>query len=719
MKRLLALTTTALALALAPPASAGTYDVKACFTDPGGGPAVNASWVADTPFTPYVATYTACPGEGIVTRMSGGTGSAPYGASARHAFTAPPGTRIVHFRGNLRFDSARGWYAGFVDSSPRWVWCGAGCTSFGQYWGTDFATNTPQLFAQVTCGSGSGCPRASQDGIIAMRDVVVTVADDVAPGVAITGGSVTAPGWHSGNQHVQFSASDATGISAVEVIAGGAQRGLVSGRCSYVQSRPCLDESGNLSIPAESFSVDGRHIVTIRAHDAARNASESSQSVLVDRTPPAQALDVRVDGGDGWRAVNRASLRWRNPPQHAAPIAAAHYSICPTSNPAGDQRGCIDGVRGANEISSIVDLSVPRPGEWRLSLWLEDQAGNADRERATPAGVIRFDADPPAVSIAAQRVDDPTLVHAIASDAHSGIESGQIEARRRGEEAWRALPTTLVKGGFSARLDDGSLPKGQYELRARAVDFAGNERSTESQTDGQAATRTLPLRISTRLAVGRPQRVRARGAGGKRKYRTVLRVRSQTRFGGTIPLRGRLTMPGGNPLAGADVEVWENVKLSAAPWRRVGVVRTTRAGRFRFKALRGPSRTLSFRYLGTETIRPRSKQVELGVQAMTSIRSNRRTVVNGEEIRFHGRLRGRQTLDMGKLLHLQVYSRGRWATFATPRANRSSGLWSQPYRFTATRGLVRYRFRALIPREASFPYETGTSRSVMVTVRGL
>ena len=73
----------------------------------------------------------------------------------------------------------------------------------------------------------------------------------------------------------------------------------------------------------------------------------------------------------------------------------------------------------------------------------------------------------------------------------------------------------------------------------------------------------------------------------------------------------------------------------------------------------------------------------------------------------------------GKLIYLQVYTRGRWSTFATPRANPVSGLWNEAYRFSATRGLVRYRFRVLVPREASFPYETGTSPSVRVTVRGL
>ena len=35
------------------------------------------------------------------------------------------------------------------------------------------------------------------------------------------------------------------------------------------------------------------------------------------------------------------------------------------------------------------------------------------------------------------------------------------------------------------------------------------------------------------------------------------------------------------------------------------------------------------------------------------------------------------------------------------------------------RGTVRYRFRVRVPREAGFPYTSGTSRLAHVTVRGL
>ena len=111
MKRLLVLTTAVLVLGLAPPAVAGTYDVVACGTGTG-----NGSWVPHVS-NGYVTAYTTCPGEGIVTRMSGGSEKAPNLASAYQEFTAPPGTRIVRLTANMLFNSQNGWNLGFIDDS--------------------------------------------------------------------------------------------------------------------------------------------------------------------------------------------------------------------------------------------------------------------------------------------------------------------------------------------------------------------------------------------------------------------------------------------------------------------------------------------------------------------------------------------------------------------------------------------------------------------------
>ena len=52
------------------------------------------------------------------------------------------------------------------------------------------------------------------------------------------------------------------------------------------------------------------------------------------------------------------------------------------------------------------------------------------------------------------------------------------------------------------------------------------------------------------------------------------------------------------------------------------------------------------------------------------------------------------------------------------RANESTGRWSYRYRFEAILGRVSFRFRARIRREATYPFDLGTSRQVRVSVRG-
>ncbi len=582
MKALLALTTAALTFALASPAVAGEYTVRACAPDAG-----NASWYVDVPYSQYVTSYTSCPGEGIVTRMSGGSGNAPYGASSRHTFVAPPGTWVKNIAAKIKVNAERGWYAGFVDWTPRWIWCGASCSSWDQYWDFNIGASTQQVFMQVTCGNGGGCPRSGQYGIVAMQDVKVTVGDNGLPGVDINGGSVTAGGWRRGDQDVHFATWDDSGLQTVHALVDGVLRGGHSTRCDWAKPRPCQNEQGRMTLTGTDFVGDGAHRVTVRVEDAAKNSAEAATTVLVDQTPPGQALDTQLEGGDGWRIANDFAVRWRNPPQSASPINTAHYAMCPVgASSAGG--GCKEGTATAQSISSLANLRVPAPGAWQLSIWLQDEAGNTDRERSAVVGTMRQDDTPPEASIAPQSDDDPTRVRVIAKDATSGVADVAVEARREGETAWRSFTTARGDGGFSATLDDSVLPRGRYVIRARVVDNAGNERSTQRQPNGDTATRTLPLRIATRLAVGRPRRVSARGAHGKRRVRTVLQVRPQTRFGRTIPIRGRLTMPGGNPLATAVVEVWERVKLPRASWRRISVLRTSRTGRFRFKALSGP-----------------------------------------------------------------------------------------------------------------------------------
>ena len=128
---------------------------------------------------------------------------------------------------------------------------------------------------------------------------------------------------------------------------------------------------------------------------------------------------------------------------------------------------------------------------------------------------------------------------------------------------------------------------------------------------------------------------------------------------------------------------------------------------------------LRFRYPGTPKIRAQTRLVRVRVRALSSIRVDRRRVVNGEAVIFTGRLRGKFHPPAGKLMELQYFDRGKWRTFRTFRAAPSSGRWSYTYRFDGTRGTRTYRFRVRVPKENGYPFSTGRSRQVAVTVRGL
>jgi len=234
MKRRFVLSTAVLALSLAPPAMAGEYEVRSCDGSYG-----NSAWQADVD-NGYVTAYSSCPGEGIVTRSSGGAEYAPNLVDAYHQLNAPPGTRITRLRGDFRFHSQNGWVIGFVDDTPRWAWCGRSCTSFGSYTYTDIGgLNTSWIRANVVCFTSNGCPRSQQFGILAMRNVVVTISDPTAPGVAITGGSLAAPGWRRGNQDLQLSGSDASGVKQIDLFVDGRSVGGLNGPCDFGRARPC------------------------------------------------------------------------------------------------------------------------------------------------------------------------------------------------------------------------------------------------------------------------------------------------------------------------------------------------------------------------------------------------------------------------------------------------------------------------------------------------
>ena len=171
----------------------------------------------------------------------------------------------------------------------------------------------------------------------------------------------------------------------------------------------------------------------------------------------------------------------------------------------------------------------------------------------------------------------------------------------------------------------------------------------------------------------------------------------------------------------ATSQVLEQTHLPSAPWRPIATLRTSKTGRFTFRALRGPSRTLRFRFNGSDTIRGRTAdRADWASAPRSSMSVDRHRVVNGEGVTFRGRLRGRPFPASGKLVEVQARARGRWLTFGTTRAHATNGTLVAPL---PVLGDARQRPLS-VPRHGSrrsraIPTKRGRRARSTVSVRGL
>lgn len=747
----LALSAAAFAL-FSPSARAGSYDVPAC-----GGAAGGANNAFAAAADAQMAAYGICPNTpsnpatGLVTRASAtaGPGSVPYWAGAFQIFEAPPGASLE----SVSFDVAvirlaESWSTGIVTYDQD-LFAGGG-HPWGCYGGPGCGIGTPSFFGPVTVGLGGytkfrfetrcvdlgGCDISAsgfQPGMRALfsaANVTVRVQDFTAPSVGPWGGSLFSGEWLRGTHSGYSTESDNVGIMLNRTWAD--DRELLHAedfrdggwpadvRCDFTRRRPCADIAGAGSHVNTRALSDGTHQLRIEAVDAASNTGSAERTIKVDNTAPSR-VNASVEGREEWRRTNDFSVGWTNPDGQAAPIVEAHYRLCAGGSGPDSASSCTIGSRSANDVERLTGLSVPSPGEYSLRVWLEDAAGNAESENASDPVHLRFDdAAPEPVTFELLDEGDPLRLDVLVWDAASGIAGGTIEVRRSGFRQWHALPSALEGRRMSARLDDLALPDGSYEVRARVADNAGNERTSDRREDGSKMEVTLPVRLPSRLTVDGAvrKRKRCRRVGRRRTPRCRgRRVLSTPRLRGAgKTVRGRVQMPDGRPIARAAIAVAEEPRAGSGAMQ-LETLQSDARGRFSFRVVRGPSRTIRFHYGGTPLIKPATQELAVLVPARTAIAVSKRYVRNGRSVRFRGRLTGRPIPEGGKLIDLQAFYRRRWRTFATPRTD-SRGRWWFIYRFEATQGLVRYRFRARIRREAAYPYELGHSRVVAVTVSG-
>ncbi len=545
-----------------------------------------------------------------------------------------------------------------------------------------------------------------------------TVVDNTTPAVAVTpGGPLVAGEWVSGAQSLSYEASDNTGVRSVQAWVAGVASEVASRPCDYTQRIPCPSGPGQIKLDTNKLP-EGTQQLHLSASDAAGNPAESAPvTVRVDDTPPG-AVAVAVEGGEAWRNHDSFALGWQNPEEaDRAPITAAHWKLCRVGG--GE---CETGTATGPGVSSVSGLAVPGPGEWEAQMWREDAAGNTRADDASVPVRLRFDPEPPELGFEPTSAQDPDRVAVHVADKVSGVAGGEVELSRVGSGVWQPLATQLEGDELVTRIEDASLPPGEYQLRGTATDRAGNQASSESHLDGSPMKVTLPLRTPTSIGASVEVSHVERKVVHRHHHRHIVRhevtergAKETVAFGTKARFAGRLLDKAGNPLAGASVAVYQQVPEEAED--QVATLTTGAEGGFAYEAEAKSSRRLRFVYSGTPTTLPSEGSAELLVHGTGTLKVKPARVLNGGSVTFTGKVEGRPLPGNGKLVELQVRLSHEWSTFRTIRSG-PDGKWSIEYPFKRTCGVEHFRFRARLPGEAGYPLEPGHSRTVTVTVRG-
>lgn len=567
------------------------------------------------------------------------------------------------------------------------------------------------------CSSGAG-------GRIDVYRLLTTFSDSMPPQVAGASGPMRS-GPLKGNSSLTVSATDEhAGVFWVEVrmadrLVGRA--GMPEASCrdrdpdnggpfEFVDVDPC-PTAATATVPVDVSGVpDGRHPIEVTAVDAAGQRLQALYpAVKVNNVPGPEALDPPTISGNWVDGAQATAAAGRYDPSDAEEVTTAQEWLrC-------DESG--GGCQATGHSGPAYMLSSPDVGR---TLRVREQASDASGTTtalSAPGPVVR--GLPPAPEAGA-----PPVV--------SGVPDVKRILRLTSSGSWRGSTPMGTEVDW-LRCDDegtgcertGNASDAEYRLTTADRGFTIVARVTRSNSAGTAYADSKPVGP----VVMPPQQV-GDAAGGDPP------PAPPGEFAGALPQSdggrastglsttagresltvayGQSAVVTGRAEPGATVSATARTQLAGNPFGPLGSAVANLAGEWRLVIPPGPNRTVRFTVAGQDDVR----QIIVLTRAGLSFRLSRARAVNGQSFSLRGRVLGRPVPARGVIVGLQVRERGsRWFDFRTLRTSRSGGF-SYRHRFTKTFRSTRYELRAVLERQANYPYTDGASRPAAIRVRG-
>jgi hypothetical protein len=376
---------------------------------------------------------------------------------------------------------------------------------------------------------------------------------------------------------------------------------------------------------------------------------------------------------------------------------------------------CMADAGDANGFMAVVYL-------YAADITLEQAAGpsatNVGGELATASSVkgtsdVQFDAtDPGAGVYEAVFTVDGQVVGSTALDENGGRCKDVGEG---GETAFFYLQPCEQSLSADVGLDTTKLSNGTHHLVVSVLDAAGNS--------APVLDRTITVANQPPPAPDTPGPANGTNASSQAtltaSWHGTSKARIASSYGHAPGIAGRLTGPGGVPIAGAQIDLLDTPAYSGAKPLALASPRTAANGGFTVRLPHGVASgrlTLAYRaHLDSEPPAA-TRTLSLSVRAGIALRVAPRTTSVGRTIRFTGQLDGAPIPLGGKQLVLEARSPGSgWIEFDVIRTT-ARGRFHSTYRFKFP-GPAAYRFRVVSNAEADFPFATGASNTVGVYER--
>ena len=263
-------------------------------------------------------------------------------------------------------------------------------------------------------------------------------------------------------------------------------------------------------------------------------------------------------------------------------------------------------------------------------------------------------------------------------------------------------PPTL---GADWTLDTASPPfrRGTNQVQVCASDFA---------TQGEA-NRTCSAPQPIKVDDSCQESEVAGGASLSARLPSAAGDRVTLPFGGSARISGTLTDAAGSPVAGATICIETAMERPRARRIPVGVAQTNAAGRFTYALAPGPNRQVSVGYRHDSFQLTRALAVR--THARPSLTVGPQRLRNGGRVKLRGGLPGPDAGGRVVVLQASVVGSHRWITFRKATSGHR-GVFKASYRFTSTTRRTTYRFRALVPPQAGYPWKQGASKPAAVVV---